>query len=57
MDGMHRIARAILDGRSTIKAVRFIAEPEPDYQDCCPKICPTYVVPSGRRGQRATARL
>ena len=40
MDGMHRIARAILDGRSTIKAVRFIAEPEPDYQDCLPEDLP-----------------
>ncbi len=40
MDGMHRIARAILDGRSTIKAVRFIAEPEPDYQDCSPEDLP-----------------
>lgn len=36
MDGMHRIARAILDGRSTIMAVRFIDDPEPDYQDCSP---------------------
>ena len=40
MDGMHRIARAILDGRSTIKAVRFIAEPEPDYLDCSPEDLP-----------------
>ena len=40
MDGMHRIARAILDGRSTISAVRFIAEPEPDYQDCAPEDLP-----------------
>ena len=34
MDGMHRVARAILDGRSAIKAVRFVTEPEPDYRDC-----------------------
>ena len=36
MDGMHRIARAILDGHSTIEAVRFVHEPEPDYRDCTP---------------------
>jgi hypothetical protein len=36
MDGMHRIARAILDGHLTIKAVRFVSEPEPDYRDCAP---------------------
>jgi len=40
MDGMHRIARAILDGHSTIKAVRFVDEPEPDYRDCSPKDLP-----------------
>lgn len=36
MDGMHRIARAILEGRSTIKAVQFVIEPEPDYRNCSP---------------------
>ncbi len=40
MDGMHRIARAILDGNSTIKAVRFDADPEPDYRDCSPEDLP-----------------
>jgi hypothetical protein len=40
MDGMHRIARAILDGHSIIKAVQFIAEPEPDYRDCSPEDIP-----------------
>ncbi len=30
MDGGHRLARALLDGRSTIKAVRFAEMPEPD---------------------------
>lgn len=34
MDGMHRVARAILDGNATIKAVRFVADPEPDYRNC-----------------------
>ncbi len=40
MDGMHRVARAILDGHSTIKAVRFVNEPEPDYRDCAPEDLP-----------------
>jgi hypothetical protein len=31
MDGMHRVCRALLDGRSDIEAVRFIEDPEPDY--------------------------
>lgn len=34
MDGMHRVARAILDGHPTIKAVRFVTDPEPDYRNC-----------------------
>ncbi|MHB8430586.1 MAG: hypothetical protein ACYDDZ_08685 [Acidimicrobiales bacterium] len=36
MDGMHRIARALLEGRSTIRAVRFETQPEPDFRDCSP---------------------
>ena len=34
MDGMHRIARALLEGRTTIAARRFVAHPEPDYRNC-----------------------
>jgi hypothetical protein len=34
MDGMHRIARAMLDGRTTIPTVRFDQLPEPDYRNC-----------------------
>ncbi|MNS94818.1 hypothetical protein D3C72_1290450 [compost metagenome] len=30
MDGVHRIIRAHLEGRKTIRAVRFIKNPEPD---------------------------
>jgi hypothetical protein len=37
MDGMHRIARAILEGRTTIRAVRFPTLPEPDHRDCRPE--------------------
>ena len=31
MDGRHRIAKAALEGRTTISAVRFEADPPPDY--------------------------
>lgn len=31
MDGMHRVARASLEGLKTIEAVRFEADPPPDY--------------------------
>jgi hypothetical protein len=40
MDGMHRIARAILDGRSTIGAVRLPRLPPPNYQNCKPEDLP-----------------
>ena len=36
MDGMDRVARAVLEGRSTIEAVRFKVHPEPDYRNCAP---------------------
>jgi hypothetical protein len=31
MDGMHRVARAFLEGRSEIEVVRLPTEPEPDF--------------------------
>jgi hypothetical protein len=31
MDGMHRVCRALLDGRDAIDAVRFVEDPKPDY--------------------------
>jgi hypothetical protein len=34
MDGMHRVARALLEGRTEIDAVRLRAIPEPDYRNC-----------------------
>jgi hypothetical protein len=40
MDGMHRIARAVLEGRTTIRAVRFSTIPEPDFRDCHPDDLP-----------------
>jgi hypothetical protein len=40
MDGMHRVARALKEGRSTIAAVRFDTHPEPDYRNCRPEELP-----------------
>jgi hypothetical protein len=40
MDGMHRVARALLEGRSTIAAVRFETPLEPDYRNCRPEDLP-----------------
>ena len=31
MDGMHRVAKAVREGRHTIDAVQFSKDPEPDY--------------------------
>lgn len=36
MGGMHRIARALLEGRTEIGAVRFSSLSEPDYRGCWP---------------------
>ena len=40
MDGMHRVARALLEGRETISAVRFTEQPEPDFRNCRPQDLP-----------------
>jgi hypothetical protein len=40
MDGMHRVARALIDGAATIRAVRFTSVIEPDYRDCHPEDLP-----------------
>lgn len=34
MDGMHRIARALLAGATSVKAVRFVTLPPPDLVGC-----------------------
>jgi hypothetical protein len=31
MDGMHRVCKALIEGRDTIEAVQFDTDPEPDY--------------------------
>ena len=40
MDGMHRVARALLEGKDTISAVQFDEIPEPDYEDVYPDDLP-----------------
>ena len=40
MDGMHRVARALLEGRRTVRAVRFESLPDPDYRGCRPDELP-----------------
>jgi hypothetical protein len=40
MDGMHRVVRALLEGRQTIRAVQFEADPEPDFRNCKPRDLP-----------------
>lgn len=40
MDGMHRIARAMLEGRTEVSAVRFPDLPAPDYRNCQPADLP-----------------
>jgi hypothetical protein len=37
MDGMHRIALALLEGRTEVAAVRFDVDPEPDHRDVHPE--------------------
>lgn len=40
MDGMHRVARALLEGRETIAAIRLPSLPDPDYRNCSPAELP-----------------
>lgn len=40
MDGMHRVAKAYLEGRAFIKAVRLSPTPEPDYIGVAPDDLP-----------------
>ena len=40
MDGMHRVARALLNGETMITAVRFQVLPDPDFRNCRPDELP-----------------
>jgi len=37
MDGMHRVARSLLEGRTTVSAVRFAEQPQPDFKNVRPE--------------------
>lgn len=40
MDGMHRVAKAVLEGRTEINAVQFVTDPEPDQVGRDPEALP-----------------
>ncbi len=40
MDGMHRVCRAVLEGREHIRAVQFDLDPAPDFTNCDPALLP-----------------
>ena len=40
MDGMHRVCKALIEGKGTILAVRFEVDPEPDHIDVSPNDLP-----------------
>jgi hypothetical protein len=40
MDGMHRVAKAILEGSTEIKAIHLPALGEPNYRNCLPDDLP-----------------
>jgi hypothetical protein len=40
MDGMHRVLRAVLEGREVVDAVQFEVDPDPDYTDVTPDELP-----------------
>jgi hypothetical protein len=37
MDGMHRVVKALVEGRATIAAVQFDVQPQPDFRHCRPE--------------------
>ena len=40
MDGMHRVVKALLEGRETIEVVQFTRDPKPDYENVHPDDLP-----------------
>ncbi|MFN0179597.1 MAG: hypothetical protein ACKVZ0_12435 [Gemmatimonadales bacterium] len=47
MDGMHRVLKALIEGESHIRAVRFVTDPEPDFVGIDPDDLPYDEEPSG----------
>ena len=58
MDGMHRVAKAVLLGRATIEAVQFANDPEPDYVGRSPDELSYDEAPTdrGKSGQELKSR-
>ena len=48
MDGMHRVTKALVEGRATIDAVQFAVDPPPDYVGCRPEELPYDELPDER---------
>jgi hypothetical protein len=40
IDGMHRVARCLLEGQSTVSAEQFSDQPEPDHRNVRPSDLP-----------------
>ncbi|MGO9557692.1 MAG: hypothetical protein ACLPYW_01230 [Acidimicrobiales bacterium] len=40
MDGMHRVARCLLEGRAVVSAVQFVEQPAPDHKNVRPQDLP-----------------
>lgn len=40
MDGIHRVCKAVRDGKEEIPAVQFVMTPEPDFVGCDPDALP-----------------
>jgi hypothetical protein len=40
MDGMHRIAKSLLQGKPTVRAVQFVEQPRPDHAGVRPEDLP-----------------
>ncbi len=40
MDGMHRVCKAVREGKDKVPAVRFVSNPEPDFVGCDPDELP-----------------
>ena len=57
MDGMHRVAKAVLLGKSTIEAVQFSVDPEPDYVGVTPDKLPYEATSSCQEIRHVTPRL
>ena len=53
MDGMHRVAKAALQGRRDIEAVQFDEDPEPDHVGLGPSDLP-YLCPTSAAVQHAS---